>query len=441
MLHRLAQLHKLGYMFRALSYRNYRLFFLGQAVSLIGLWMTRIATQWLVYRLTESPWMLGVVGFAQLAPSFFMSPIGGAIVDRGNRLRVLIGTQWASMGVSLALAALAFAGVIEVWHVLVLVALEGVVRGVDMPARQALVVDLVDDRADLANAIALNSTAFNSARLIGPAVGGVIVATMGEAMCFLIDGLSYIAVVAALMAMRLAVPEPRAEPKSILADLREGVTYTFGFAPHRALLMLSAVVVLAGSPHMALLPVFARDILGGDSNILGLLMAASGAGALLGAMYLATRRSVRGLGRVLAGCTIAFGVLLVIFAFSQWIVLTTVVLAVAGFAMMTLMAGSNTVMQTLVDDAMRGRVMAFFLMAFMGAAPLGHLLGGAVAERIGAEWTVAIGGLACVVMGAIFARQLPALRELVRPVYVERGIIPEVAEGVRDSGGSGTVRY
>ena len=415
-----------SHMFRALRWRNYRLFFTGLAVSLTGLWMTRMATQWLVYRLTDSPAMLGVVGFAQLAPSFVIAPLAGTLVDRWNRQRVLVMTQVGSMMVSLSLAALALSGVIEVWHVLILCAMEGAVRGFEIPARQALVVKLVEDRADLPNAIALNSSVFNSARLIGPALGGLAVWLVGEGLCFLIDGLSYSAVIVALCAMHLGADAQPADGarKSVLGDLREGFAYTFGFGPHRALVLLVGVIVLAaGAPQMALMPVFARDVFEGGSNTLGLLMASSGAGSLLSAMALAMRRSVRGLGRVLAGCAAGFGVTHLLFALSPNVWLAAAALFGGGFMSMTVMAGSNTVMQTLVSDDKRGRVMSLFVMAVMAAMPVGQLGSGALAERIGAPWTVACGGVVCLVMGGYFACRLPRLREQARPIYVERGII------------------
>ena len=424
----LTRLNRLGYIFQALQYRNYRLFFLGQAVSLIGLWMTRMATQWLVYRLTESAWMLGVVGFCQLAPAFFLSPLAGTLIDRWNRHTVLVVTQVASMAVSLMLAALALTGIIEVWHVLLLCAAEGAIRGFGIPARQALVVELVDDRDSLPNAIALNSTVFNVARMIGPALGGVLVALVGEGLCFLIDGLSYIAVVGALLAMRLPHRVIPKAGKSVLHDMRDGFTHTFGYSPYRALLITVGLIVFAGgAPQMALMSEFAKQVLGGDAATLGILMSATGGGALAGAMYLATRRSVRGLGRVIAICAVLFGIMLVLFACSRTLWLAVPALLITGFAMMTVMAGSNTIMQTLVTDEKRGRVMALFVMTFTGAAPTGQIVAGALAEQIGTPWTIAIGGAACTVAGLHFAWQLPALRAIARPVYIERGIIDDTA--------------
>lgn len=422
----LTQLGKLGYMFQALQHRNYRLFFFGQAVSLIGLWMTRMATQWLVYRLTDSAWMLGVVGFCQLAPAFVLSPLAGTLIDRWNRHTVLLITQIASMIVSLMLAALALTGVIEVWHILLLCAAEGAVRGFGIPARQAIIAKLVNGPENIPNAIALNSTVFNSARLIGPALGGIAVAAVGEGLCFLIDGLSYIAVVASLLAMRMPpAPAPR-KPSPVLREMREGFAHTFGYAPYRALLTtVGCIVLLGGAPQMALMSEFAKQVLRGDATTLGVLMSATGAGALLGAIYLATRRSVRGLGNVIAGSAIVMGAMLIVFSATRNIYLAATVLTIVGFTMMTIMAGCNTIMQTLVDEDKRGRVMALFVMTFTGAAPIGQLLSGAVAEQIGTPWTLAIGGSACVLAGLNFARMLPTIRAIARPIYIERGIIAE----------------
>lgn len=434
-----ARLNKLGYMFRALQHRNYRLFFAGQTISLIGLWMTRAATLWLVQRLTGSPAMVGLVGFAQLAPSFFLAPLAGALMDRWNRHRALVATQVASMAISLALAVLALGGWIEVWHVLALCAAEGAVRGFDIAARQALLVELVEHRDNLPNAIALNSVTFNAARTVGPAVGAAIVWWVGEGLCFLIDGLSYFAVIAALLAMRISGQPPHREHQSMLRDIGEGLAHTFGFAPYRALLMLAGVVILmGGAPQMALMPEFAQNVLQGEALTYGILMGASGGGAFAGAVYLTTRRTVRGLGRVLAGCAVMFGVMTILFAMTRTAWLAAAVVSVTGFALMTLMAGSNTVMQTMVDEDKRGRVMSLFVMTFTGAAPLGQLLAGRVAEVVGAPWTLAGGGAVCVVAGLIFARQLPALRVLVRPIYIERGVIPEDAAGAGQPAGTGT---
>lgn len=415
---------------RALRHRNYRLFFFGQAVSVVGSWMTRIATAWLVYRLTDSAWMLGVVGFAQHVPTFLLGPIAGTYVDRWNRRSVLIVSQASAMIITLALAALTLSGLIAIWQVLLLSVLEGLTRAFDVPARQAMVVDMVEDRNDLPNAIALNSSIFNGGRLIGPAIGGAVIAWAGEGLCYLVDGVSYTAVILALVVMRLPPPVARS-PRPVLVELREGFGAAFGFPPIRALLVLVAAVALLGVPYMTLMPVFARDVLGGDAGTLGVLMGSAGAGALMGALYLASRSTVRGLGIRIATAAAGFALTLVLFSLSPWLWLSSPLVVAAGFSMMVVTAGSNTIVQTLVDDDKRGRVMSLFATAFLGSAPVGNLLAGRSAEWVGAPATVAAGGVACAVVAAIFALKLPVLRALARPIYVQRGIIPEVAAGLQ----------
>lgn len=418
---------------RALSHRNYRLFFAGQGVSLVGTWITRVATSWLVYRLTGSAAMLGIVGFASQIPTFVLAPFAGVWVDRLNRYRVLVATQVLAMLQSFALAALALAGVISVWHVLWLGALQGVINAFDTPARQAMLVDLVEDRADLPNAIALNSSMVNGARLVGPSIAGIVIAAVGEGWCFLADGISYFAVIVSLLMMH--VPKGRA-PRSetrVLQELAEGFRYAFGFRPIRAVLVLLAMVSLAGMPYTVLMPVIADRTLHGGPYTLGFLMGASGVGALGGALYLASRRSVLGLGRVIPIAAATFGVGLIAFSASRWLPLSLLLMLLTGSGFMVQMASSNTILQTIVREEMRGRVMAFYTMAFMGTAPFGSLLAGALAGRIGAPRTLMAGGVACIGAAAVFARVLPQLRRQVRPIYVERGILSPIAGGVAAS--------
>jgi MFS family permease len=419
-----------GFAFRALRHRNYRLFFAGQAVSLIGTWISRIAIGWLVYRLTDSAFMLGLVSFVGLVPTFVLTPLGGVIADRWSRRRVLLCTQVTLMITSLALAYFALRGTITVPHVIVLGALQGLCNAFDIPARQAFVVVMVEGHADLSSAIAMNSMIFNSARLIGPSIAGVLIALFGEGLCFLIDGVSFLAVVVALLAMRVAPPVPRQTRTHVLHELREGLAAAFGFAPIRAILMLMALTSLVGMPYAVLMPVFADRVLHGNAMTLGFLMAASGVGALGGALLLAMRENVLGLGRIIAGGAGIFGLALVVFGLSHSLWISLPVLIVAGFAMMVEAAASNTVVQTIVDDSKRGRVMGFFAMAFMGTMPFGSLLAGALARHIGAPATVILGGSLCVVAASLFARMLPRLRSLVRPIYVARGILPPLPEGV-----------
>ena len=422
---------RMSKLLRALRHRNYRLYFFGQAVSLIGLWMTRVATGWLVYRLTGSAWMLGVVGFAQHIPTFLLSPLAGTLVDRWDRRRVLVATQGVQMILALTLAAVTLSGIVTVGQVMALVILQGFTRAFDIPARQALVVEMVEDRNDLGNAIALNSSIFNGGRLVGPAVGGALIAWLGEGACFLIDGISYIAVIASLLAMRLAARPARGKPRPVLHEMGEGFVAALGFTPIRTLLLILGIIAFMGVPHMTLMPIFADEVLGGGAGTLGWLMGASGGGALIGALYLAGRSTIRGLGIRITLAAAGFGLGLVGFAASRVFGLSLVLLAVSGACMMVVTAGANTVVQTLVEDDKRSRVMAVFVMTFMGGAPLGSLAAGRLAEWIGAPATVALGGGACLLGAAWFAVRLPEVRRLARPIYIQLGIIPEVAQGLQ----------
>lgn len=415
---------------RALRHRNYRLFFLGQGTSLVGTWLTRVATSWLVYRLTSSALLLGLVGFAGQLPTFLLAPLAGVLVDRWNRHRVLVATQALAMLQSALLAGFALTGTITVWHILALSAFQGLINAFDTPARQAFVVEMVDQREDLANAIALNSTMVNAARLLGPSIAGVLVAAVGEGYCFAVDAVSYLAVIASLLAMRLRARERRQDGSRLGAALLEGMRYVAASAPIRSILLLLALVSLTGIPYAVLMPVFASRVLGGGPHTLGLLMAASGAGAVAGALWLASRRSVLGLGRTLTIAATLFGAGLVAFSFSRWLWLSMIALAIAGGGMMIQMAASNTLLQTIVDEDKRGRVMSFYTMAFFGMAPFGSLLAGWLGDRIGATATVRWGGVATVLGAALFARKLPELRRLLRPLYVRLGILPEIAEGL-----------
>ena len=417
-------------MLRAFRHRNYRLFFLGQGTSLIGTWISRVATSWLVYRLTGSAALLGVVGFAGQIPTFLLAPFAGVWVDRSSRYRVLVATQVLSMVQSFVLAWLALTGRITVAQVVALSALQGVINAFDTPARQAFVIEMVETRADLPNAIALNSSMVNGARLVGPSVAGVLISVASEGWCFLFDGVSYVAVIVSLLLMRIAPRAGGTRRQDIFVELREGVRYAFGFAPIRSVLLLLALVSLMGMPYTVLMPVMAAAVLHGGPHTLGFLMGATGVGALGGAVYLASRRSVLGLGRVIASAAVLFGCGLIAFSFSRHVGLSLALMVVTGTGFMVQMASSNTVLQTLVREDMRGRVMAFYTMAFMGTAPFGSLLAGGLASRIGAPHTILVGGLACIAGGLVFARHLPRLRALTRPIYVERGIVPEAAQGL-----------
>jgi MFS family permease len=407
---------------RAFADRNYRLFFAGQGVSLIGTWMTRLATGWLVYRLggDDAPWLLGVVSFASLAPTFFLGLIAGVYVDRWNRHRTLVVTQVLSLLQSAALAWVAFTagpGTGTVWVIAGLSIFQGVINAFDMPARQSLLVQMVSRRESLANAIALNSSLVNGSRLVGPALAGAVIAVAGEAWCFVIDAASYLAVVAALLAMRLVRPTVTRPSASVGRNLWEGLRYAFGFPPIRALLLLLALVSFATMPQAVLMPVFSADVLHGGPSTLATLSAASGLGALAGALYLASRTSVLGLGRVIVVASLVLGVALMAFSQSERIWLSALLLIPTGMGMMVEMAASNTLIQTMVDEDKRGRVMGLFGMAFQGAAPFGSLLAGWLAHRFGPGPVVLGSGVVVLVGGITFATQLPRLRRHARPVY------------------------
>jgi len=395
--------------------------------------MTRVATGWLVYRLTNSAFLLGLVGFSSQIPMFVLAPFAGVLVDRWNRHRVLVITQTLAMLQSLALAALALTGIIRIWHIILLSVFQGLINTVDTPARQSFVVEMIEDRRDLSNAIALNSSMFNGARLIGPSIAGLLIAWVGEGYCFLVDGISYIAVIAALFAMRIGPRSANGKNSRMMQELKEGLGYVFGFMPIRAILLMIALVSLVGFPYTILMPVFARDILHGGPNALGFLMAATGMGALVGALFMASRKSVLGLGRVLPSATIVFGAGLIAFSFSREFWLSLFLMLFTGAGMMTQMATANTLLQTITDDDKRGRVMSFYSMAFMGIAPFGSLVAGSVASTIGAPLTLMMGGGLCILGAVIFISSLPALRKLLRPIYVRMGILPEITAGIQSA--------
>jgi MFS family permease len=415
---------------RSLRHRNYRLFFIGQSLSLIGTWMTQVATSWLIYRLTGSAWLLGFVGFSGQLPAFCLAPFAGVWVDRWNRHRILKITQTLSMLESFALAGVVLTGHTNVWNIVFLTAFQGIVNAVDMPARQAFLVEMVTDRADLANAIALNSSMVNGARLIGPSIAGIVIGFAGEAYCFLIDGFSYLAVIASLLFMTVT-PALRVARKNVFSELKEGFAYVSSFTPIRSILLLLMCVSLVGVPYSVLLPIFASDILHGGPHTLGFLTGAAGMGALISAITLAARKTIVGLGRVIAVTAFTFGLGLIALGLSRWLWLSLPLMLVTGFSMMQQMSSSNTIMQTIVDESKRGRVMSFYTMAFIGVAPFGSLIAGFAAGRIGAPHTVMVGGTLCMVTAFWFSRRLRGIREVVRPIYVKLGILPEVASGIQ----------
>ncbi len=417
------------FLFRTFQYRNYRLFFAGQLTALTGHWMSLAALGWLVYRLTGDPLMLGLLGFFMHAPTFFLSPLGGVLSDRVDRRRIIITAHLLDIVTMLGLAGLTLSGRVETWHIFFACALLGIAKAFEMPARQALVVNIVEDPEKLSNAIALNSSIFHSARLLGPVVAGAVIIPLfgahGEGICFLIGGIGYIAVIASMLALSIAPRKRLPRDKDIFGEMKEGFAYAFGFAPTRALILLMGAISLFGLPYATLLPIFARQILGGDSGTYGILMAAGGCGALIGALFLASRKSVLGLGRVIVLNTLTFGVALALFAVSTQVWLSTALLLLAGGSSLTAIVATNTIIQTLVDDRRRGRVMSLFGMTFMGALPIGALVFGKSASAIGAPTTIVIAAMLCMVAGGAFAWSLPTIRRVARPVYVKRGILPD----------------
>lgn len=415
-------------MLRAFRYRNYRLFFGGQIVSLTGTWITITATSWLVYRLTGSALLLGVVGFASQIPSFLLTPFAGIFVDRWNRHRLLVATQTASMVIAFVLAALTLSNTISIPILVVVSVFQGVVNAFDMPGRQAFVVTLIEDKRDLGNAIALNSSMFNAARLIGPSVAGAIIAMSSEGWCYLIDGVSYLSVIAALLAMRfIVVARPATDHESPLAQFRDGWRYAYSSRPIRSVLLLVGLVCLAGVPYTVLMPVFAAEVLGGGAHTLGFLMTATGGGALLGALWLTSRRTIAGLERNIPIAGVIFSCGLIAFAFSRTLWLSVVLLVVVGFGFIVLVASGNTLVQTVVEDAKRGRVMSFFLMSYFGTTPFGSLVAGVASARIGAPYTLAMGGALCLVGAGWFASRLSAIDRDIGPICSSLGAAGETS--------------
>ena len=418
-------------MFRALRHRNYRLFFSGQIISLIGTWMQSVAQSWLVYSLTGSSLLLGIVGFASQIPVFLLAPAGGLVADRYSRHRIVVATQTTAMVLALILSALTLLKHIQVWQIIVLASLMGIVNAFDIPARQALIVEMVNSD-DLLNAIALNSAMVNSARILGPAIAGVMVAVIGEGWCFFANGVSYIAVLAGLLLMVVPAREPR-EGASALEGVVEGFRFVARTGPILALLLLLGLVSVTGMPYTVLMPIFADQILHGGARGLGWLMGASGIGALTGTLILAAKREVRGLGKWITLASAGFGGSMILFAFSQSFYLSMALLVPVGFSMMLQMASSNTLIQTMSPDGLRGRVMAIYSMMFMGMAPFGSLMAGALAERLGAPATVVIGGFACLLGAAIFAWRWPGLRgearQLIHAQTISSGEPPESMTG------------
>ena len=423
---------RLSHAWRALRHRNFRLFFGGQTISLIGTWMTRVATSWLVYRLTKSALLLGTVGFVGQIPTFLLAPLAGVLVDRIDRRQVLVWTQSAAMLQSLLLAWLTLSHRITITEILLLSGFQGVINAFDMPGRQSFMIRMVEDRDDLSNAIAINSSMVNVARLIGPSLAGLVIAATNEGWCFFIDGVSYIAVIASLLMMRIKPEVLHLHGLTMVEQLRQGWVYVARSVPIRSILSMFALLSLMGWPFMVLMPVFAAQVLHGGAHTLGFLMGAVGVGSLISALTLVVRKSVRGLTKMIPIGAAVFGLGLIAFGLSHNIWLSMAMMLVTGFGMMQGLTTSNTILQTLVDEKMRGRVMSYYTMAFVGMAPFGSLLAGAMAHAIGAPRTVIVSGVACMIGGLLFWSRLDGIRREMRPIYQQLGIVPREENPLED---------
>ncbi|MDT3734851.1 MAG: MFS transporter [Denitratisoma sp.] len=404
---------------RALGQRNFRIYFIGQSASLVGTWMQQIALAWLVYRLTGSPFMLGLASFVGHVPILFLAPLGGLWADRFDRRRSMLVTQVLSLLQAAVLAGLTFAGMVEVWHLLVAAAFLGVVNAIDTPLRQSFLLELVGSREHLPNAIAMNSLMMNASRLVGPPIAGVVLALAGEAWCFTINALSYLAVIASLAAIRVCGLPRKPHTQGWLAGLKEAAQFAWHFLPTRSMLALVALVSFFANPYASLMPVFARDIFAGGADLLGVLVGAGSVGAVIGVLYLASRKHVAGLEAlvpVAAGCA---GLGLLVFSQSPWFGLSLAALPLVGFGIMVNTASANMILQSVVPDHLRGRLVSFHVMAFLGVAPLGHFASGWIAEHFGARVALAIGGLACLLGAAWFAARLQRLRAVLDPLHAQ----------------------
>ncbi len=408
---------------RSLRHRNFQLFFSGQFISLVGTWMQNIAQDWLVYRLTGSAVLLGVVGFVSQIPIFLLGPLGGIVADRYNRHRIIIATQASSMILALILAVLTLTGTIRVWEIMIIASLLGTINAFDIPARQSFLIEMVG-REDLLNAIGLNSSMFNGARVVGPAIAGILVATIGEGWCFFANGISYIAVIGGLLMMHITHKVEITKQGSPLENIVEGFQFARQTVPVRSLLLLIGLISLAATPYTVLMPIFAGRILHGDARTLGILMGSTGVGALMGALTIASKTTVKGLGRFVWIGSILLGVNLILFSVSRSMWLSVVPLVLVGFAVMFTAGATNTSLQAMAPDRLRGRVMSLYSMMFVGMGPVGALLAGLIASKLGAPWTVAMGGMACLCGGILFARHLPTIRGEARRLMRTQGMMP-----------------
>ncbi len=426
-----AVVSRLSLMFRALKYRNYRLFVGGQSLSLIGTWIQMVAVTWLVYKISNSAFILGVVGFSGQIPLFIIAPFAGVIADRWDKKKILLITQSMALIQAMILSVLVFTGVIRIWHLIALSVFLGVINAFDMPIRQAFVVEMLDNKKqDLNNAIALNSSMVNGARLIGPSIAGLLIATVADGWCFAINCISYLFVIISLLRMKITGTRVKKVQEHVGQQLKEGFKYTFGFIPIKYLIILLAIVGLIGTPVTLIAPVFAKDFLHGNASTFGFLMSAYGTGALIGAIYLLNKNNVLGLGKLIAFAVFVFGGGMIAFAFSRVLWLSLLIMMLSGLGMMLHVASTNTLLQTIAEENKRGRVMSFYAMAFRGMAPFGSLISGSLAGLIGAPLTLILGGAGCVAAVTVYFRKLPSLRPFVRPIYVRMGLLPEVTSSV-----------
>jgi MFS family permease len=423
----------LGSMLRAFRHRNFRLYFSGQSISLIGTWVQQVALGWTIYQLTHSSFLLGAVSFAGQLPLFVLTPFAGVLVDRLQRHRTLVVTQSLLMLQAFALAVVVSTGTLRVWNLVALNVFAGIVLALDLTARQAFIVEMVGSGHDLPNAVALNAFVINGGRMLGPAIAGALLTVVSPAVCFYLNAISYVPVIAALRAMHVGQTTVSSTEAGAIEDLKEGIAYAFGFAPIRAVLLLVALVSLIGLPYAVLMPIFAAEVLHGGAETLGLLMTAPGIGALAATVYLATRKSIYGAGRRVAvgGCIFSIGLILA--GLSHHMAVSLIALGLVGLGMIVQLATSNTLLQTIIDDDKRGRVMSLYTMAFMGMAPFGSLLGGAIAHRVGVNETFVFAGLICLAGALWFATKIPSLRPMVLPIYARKGIIPQMAEGLQNA--------
>ena len=418
------------HLFRALSSRNYRLFFFGQGISLIGTWIQSVAQAWLVYRMTNSVFLLGLVGFLSQIMVFVFGPFAGVIADRMNRHRILVITQTAAMLQAFALALIVLTHTAQVWHIMALSLLLGLINSFDVPVRQSFVIEMVEKKEDMGNAIALNSSLVNSARLIGPSIAGVLIAAFGEGICFFLNGISYIAVIASLLLMKITPKMSHTRRSHLFKELKEGISYAAHFPPIKYILITLACISFIGAPYMVLMPVVAKDILHGGPQTMGWLLSSTGCGALIGALYLASRKNVVGLLKMIVTASLVFGFSLIALSLSSELWISCLFLFMTGFGMVMQMASSNTILQTIVDEDKRGRIMSLYSIAFLGMAPFGSLYAGSFAHMFGARSAIALSGICCVAIAAVFSSKLPEIRKHIRPIYVKMGILPEIAKAI-----------